>query len=103
MNNLKDIKQINTNDSSMTLGEILLDALCHYLNVQENSSLIPSDLFDLEAKIDSILTNELKGGDQVMCFLIVFFFHNSMYAYWLLVMFLLPWNLNTYRLYLDSR
>lgn len=73
MNNLKDIKQIDPNDSSMTLGEILLDALCDYLNVQENSSIIPSNLFDLEAKIDSILTNELKGGDQVMCFLIVFF------------------------------
>ncbi|VDP29588.1 unnamed protein product [Schistosoma mattheei] len=71
MNNLKDIKQINTNDSSMTLGEILFNALCHYLNIQENSSLIPSNLFDLEAKIDSILTNELKGGDQVMCFLIL--------------------------------
>ncbi|VDO80105.1 unnamed protein product [Schistosoma margrebowiei] len=66
MNNLKDIKQINTNDSSMTLGEILLDALCNYLNIQENSSLIPSNLFDLEAKIDSILTNELKGGDQLL-------------------------------------
>ncbi|CAH8607015.1 Valine--tRNA ligase, variant 2 [Schistosoma haematobium] len=66
MNNLKDIKQINTNDSSMTLGEILLDALCNYLNVQENSSIIPSNLFDLEAKIDSILTNELKGGDQLL-------------------------------------
>ncbi|CAH8642692.1 unnamed protein product [Schistosoma rodhaini] len=62
ISNLNDMKQIDENDSSMTIGEILLDALCNYLDVQQ----IPLDLFDLEAKIDYILSDELKGGDQVL-------------------------------------
>ncbi|KAH8857155.1 Valine--tRNA ligase [Schistosoma japonicum] len=64
VSNLKDIKQTNMIDNISTISnEQLLDALYDYLGIQQQS-IVPSNLIDLEAKIESILTNELKGGDQ---------------------------------------
>ncbi|TNN08963.1 Valine--tRNA ligase [Schistosoma japonicum] len=64
VSNLKDIKQTNMIDNVSTISnELLLDALYDYLGIQQQS-IVPSNLIDLEAKIESILTNELKGGDQ---------------------------------------
>ncbi|CAH8866827.1 unnamed protein product [Trichobilharzia szidati] len=64
LSNLQEIKQDNSNDSKHDDSQ-LLNALSVYLGVQCSTQSINATT-DLEAKIESILSDTLKGGEEAL-------------------------------------